>query len=164
MPTLPVANVTVEGVVLFLHVLAVVAAFGPTFAYGLFLATAMSTNQAAVPTVLRGVRKVDDALGWPGLAILLLSGVWLVSDGDLPWEWSDTFVSVGLLAIVVLAAMAFFFFRPRLRQGVEMAERDLSSGGQLSEEFQELAKRVAIGGHISTVIVLVALFFMTVKP
>lgn len=164
MPMLPVASVTVEGVVLFLHVLAVVVAFGPTFAYGLFLATAMSTNQTAVPTVLRGIRKVDDALGWPGLAVLFLTGIWLVIDGDLPWEWSDTFVSVGLLAIVVLAAMAFFFFRPRVRQGLEMAERDLAGGGELSEEFQEFAKRVALGGQVATVIVLVAIFFMTVKP
>lgn len=161
---LPTGTVTFEDVLLFLHVLAVVVAFGPTFAYGLFIATADNSDQSAMPTVIRGIRRVDSLLGQSGLAVLIVTGVWLVLDGDLPWDWSQTFVSVGLTAVVVLLAMMLFFFRPRTRTALELAERDLAAGGELSEEFQQLSKRLAAGGQIATLIVLVTIFFMTVKP
>lgn len=164
MPPPPLASITVESVVLFFHVLAVIVAFGPTFAYGILLATAVSTNQAAVPTVIDGIRRIDSILSLPGLAVLIVTGIWLVLDGGLPWDWSDTFVSVGLTAVVVLLAMFLLFFRPLTRQAAELAARDIESSGRLSEEFDALSKRVAMGGQVATLIVLVALFFMVVKP
>lgn len=164
MSLLPLASITLDGVVLFFHVLAAIVAFGPTFAYGILLATAVKANQAAVPTVIDGVRRVDSILGLPGLIVLIVTGIWLVLDGGLPWDWSDTFVSVGLTAAVILLAMFLFYFRPLTRQGAELAARDIKASGQLSEEFEALSKRIAIGGQVATLVVLVALFFMVVKP
>lgn len=158
------ATVTFESILLLVHVLAVVLTFGPTFAYGIMLSTAVSANQAAVPTVIRGIRRVDDVLGLPAMAVLIVTGIWLVLHGSLPWEWSDTFVSVGLTGVVVLVAMIFAFFRPRTAEALELAERDVSAGGELSEEFEGAAKQIAIGGQVASLIFLVVLFFMVVKP
>lgn len=161
---MPLANVTFESVLVFLHVLAVIVAFGPTFAYGILVSTAVATNQAAVPTVISGIRRIDTFLGLPGLAVLVVTGIWLVIDEDRPWDWSDTFVSIGLTAIIILIAMMLLFFRPRSKRAAAIAEQDLAAGTGLSDDFDALSRQLAIGSQLATLIVLVALFFMVVKP
>ena len=51
---------------LFLHILAVVLAFGPTFGYALFFSRRRRSSRAAIPAVLRGIQKIDRFLVNPG--------------------------------------------------------------------------------------------------
>jgi Predicted integral membrane protein (DUF2269) len=146
---------------LFLHVLAVVVAFGPTFAYALF-STVSQKYPRATPALLEGIQRSDRYLVTPGMVILLLAGIYLLVDGD--WETNEAFISVGFVAIFILFGLQHGFFTPQVRRAREIAERDLESGDGLSEEYVALAQRIGKVGSIAGLIVVVAIFFMTYKP
>jgi uncharacterized membrane protein len=162
----PIASIYFYDVVVFVHVAAVVLAFGPTFGYAFFQGIAERHAPRSVPNVMRAMGAVDKFLVTPGLLVLVAAGIYLVSDG--PWDWSDSFVSVGLAVVVILFVMQFVFFRPTEHKLAELAERDISAAGsgdlELSDEYWAVSKRSAIGGSLAGVLVLVAIFFMTVKP
>ena len=73
-----------------------------------------------------------------------------------------------MAAVVVLLAFQFAFFRRIEHTLAELAERDIAAAGsgdvELSDEYWGASKRSAIGGSLAGVVVLVAIFFMTVKP
>jgi hypothetical protein len=156
------ATITAFGVGLFVHVLAVVLAFGPTFGFPIFIASAERTSPRSIPTVLRGLLQVDRFLVNPGMIVILLAGVYLLSEGNI--SASESWVSVGFVAIVALFGMSHGFFGPKTRQALELAERDLASGDQLSAEYEALSKRIATGGKIAGLIIAVTIFFMVVRP
>jgi len=146
---------------LFLHILAVVLAFGPTFGYGFFFSVAPQYPRAT-PAILAGIQKVDRYLVNPGMIVLLLAGIYLLADG--PWEGSDAFISIGFLAIIVLFGLQHGFFGPKVREAKALAERDLQSGDTLSAEFEELSARIGKVGTLAGLIVVVTIFFMAYKP
>ena len=84
---------------LFLHILAVVLAFGPTFGYALFFSVAPQYPRAT-PAILAGVQKCDRYLVNPGMIVLLLAGLYLLSRGD--WDAGKAFIAVGFVAIIAL--------------------------------------------------------------
>jgi uncharacterized membrane protein len=146
---------------LFLHILAVVLAFGPTFGYGFFFSVAPQYPRAT-PAILTGIQKVDRYLVNPGMIVLLLAGIYLLADG--PWEGSDAFISIGFLAIIVLFGLQHGFFGPKVREAKALAERDLQAGDTLSAEFEELGARIGKVGTLAGLIVVVTIFFMAYKP
>ncbi len=156
------ATITGFGVGMFVHVLAVVLAFGPTFGYPIFIAAAEGNSPRSVPTVLRGIQQADRFLVSPGLIVVLLAGVYMLSDANIPA--SESWVTVGFVAIVVLFGMTHGFFRPNVAKALELAERDLAAGDTLSAEYEALSKKIATGGKIAGLIVAIAIFFMTVQP
>ncbi len=156
------ATITGFGIGLFIHVLAVVLAFGPTFGYGIFIGVAQQGAARSVPAVLRGIQQTDRFLVQPGLIVVLLAGIYMLIDGHI--SASESFVSVGFLAIIVLFGMAHGFFRPNTQKALELAERDLAAGDTLSPEFEAISQKLATGGKIAGAIVAVTIFFMTVQP
>jgi len=146
---------------LFLHILAVVLAFGPTFGYALFFSVAPQ-HPGATPAILAGVQKCDRYLVNPGMIVLLLAGIYLLVDGD--WKTSEAFISVGFVAIFALFGLQHAFFGPQTARAKALAERDLKSGDTLSEEFTAVSERVGKVGGLAGLIVVVAIFFMTYKP
>ena len=156
------ATITGYSVGLFIHVLAVVLTFGPTFGYGFFIGTAEANAPRSVPTVLKGVQQVDRFLVRPGLIVILLAGVYLLADADI--DAGESWVSVGFLAILILFAMAHGFFRPNTQRALELAERDLGDGDALSDEYARVARKLETGGKVAGLVVAIAIFFMVVKP
>jgi hypothetical protein len=146
---------------LFLHILAVVLAFGPTFGYALFFSV-VPQFPGATPAILAGIQKTDRYLVNPGMIVLLLAGIYLLTDG--PWETSDAFIGVGFLAIIVLLGLQHGFFQPKVKQARALAERDLKSGDALSDEFTALGDRIGKVGTLAGLIVVVTIFFMSYKP
>jgi uncharacterized membrane protein len=150
-------------VALFLHILAVVLAFGPTFGYALFFSV-VPQHPRATPAILAGVQKCDRYLVNPGMIVLLLAGIGLLIASDGAWEAGDAFVSLGIIAIIVLFGLQHAFFQPQVRKAKELAERDLKAGDALSPEFEALGQRIGQVGTLAGVIVVVTVFFMTYKP
>jgi uncharacterized membrane protein len=150
-------------IVLFLHILAVVLAFGPTFGYAFFFSVAPQYPQAT-PAIIAGVQKVDKYLVNPGMVVLLLAGVGLLSASDGAWDVSDVFVGVGFLAIIALFGLQHGFFQPQTRKAKELAERDLKAGDTLSPEFEAVSQGLSKVGGLAGVIVVATIFFMTYKP
>ena len=155
------ADITGYSLGLFIHVLAVVAAFGPTFAYGLIF-SAISRSPRSAPLIFETVRKVDNYLVNPAMFIVLLAGIYLMADGH--WKGGEAFIVVGFIAIVVLMGLQHAFYRPQGLKAQGLAERDLKAGDTLSAEFEAIARRLGTVGMASGLIVVVTIFFMTVKP
>lgn len=158
---LMLATVTGYSVGLFVHIVAVVLAFGPTFGYGFLFAVAPQYPRAT-PALLAGVQKIDRYLVNPGMVVLLLAGIYLMSDGH--WSGSESFIAVGFAAIVVLFGLQHGFFQPQVRKAKAAAERDLESGDALGDEFNAISQRLSQVGALAGLIVVVAIFFMAVKP
>lgn len=150
-------------ILLFLHILAVVLAFGPTFGYGIFFSVLPSFPRAT-PALLAGIQKVDRILVTPGMIVLLLAGIGLLSASDGAWDGGDAFVVVGFIAIIALFGLQHGFFRPQTAKARALAERDLAKGDDLSPEFQAVAQRLGQVGPLAGLIVVVTIFFMAYKP
>jgi Predicted integral membrane protein (DUF2269). len=156
------ATITGFSIGLFVHVLAVVLAFGPTFGYGFFVALAERSDPRSVPTVLRGILQIDRYMVTPGMIVVLLAGIYMLIDSDI--SAGNSWVTVGFVAIIALFGLAHGFFRPQTRRVLELADRDLAAGDTLSAEYAEISKKLETGGKIAGLIVAIAIFFMVVKP
>jgi hypothetical protein len=152
------ADITGYSVGLFIHILAVVLAFGPTFGYGI-LFSVLPSYPRATPALLAGIQRIDRFLVTPGLVVVLLAGIYVMSEGN--WESNELFITIGFIA---LFGLQHGFFRPQTAMAKTLAERDLKAGDTLSAEFEEISRRLGTVGPIAGLIVVVAIFFMTVKP
>ncbi|HWC07771.1 MAG TPA: DUF2269 family protein [Solirubrobacterales bacterium] len=150
-------------IAVFLHVLAVVLAFGPTFGYGIAFSVLPQYPRAA-PAILAAIQKTDRYLVNPGMIVVLLAGVYLLIASDDVWKGDEAFIVVGFLAIIALFGMQHGYFQPKVRQAKELADRDLKNGDTLSEEFRALGQQTGQVGGIAGLIVVVTIFFMTYKP
>jgi hypothetical protein len=155
------ATITDYSVGLFIHILAVVLAFGPTFGYG-FIFSVVPQYPKSTPALLAGVQKIDRYLVNPGMIVLLLAGIYLLAEG--PWKGSEAFISVGFAAILVLFGLQHGFFQPQVRKAKALAEKDLESGDTLGDEFLAISQRLGQVGGLAGLIVVVATFFMVVRP
>ena len=160
---MPLASIVDPGykIALFLHVLAVVLAFGPTFGYALFFSVAPQYPRAT-PAILAGIQKCDRYLVGPGMLVIIIAAFYLQIDGD--WDAGEAFISVGFLAWALLLALQHAFFTPNVRKAKELAERDLKSGDELSDEFDALSERIGKVGTLAGLVVVITIFFMTYKP
>jgi uncharacterized membrane protein len=150
-------------IALFLHILAVVLAFGPTFGYALFFSVAPQYPRA-VPAILAGVQRCDRYLVNPGMIVLLAAGIYLMAASDSVWDSSDAFIVIGFIAIIALFGLQHAFFQPQVRKAKELAERDLEAGDTLSPEFDTLSQRIGQVGTLAGLVVVVSVFFMVYKP
>ncbi|HKC82704.1 MAG TPA: hypothetical protein VKD46_01750 [bacterium] len=146
-------------VVVFIHIAAVVTAFGVTFVYPLIV----PLTQRSAPDKLPWLHQLQGEIGrkiiTPSAAVVLLAGLYLGLSGDGPFDLKDWWVGFGLLAILVILGLGGAFFAPRERRLAELAERDLAAG-ELSEEYQALAVQVARVGAFVSLLVLVTVLFM----
>lgn len=161
---MPVA-VTGYDIGLFVHVAAVLLAFGPTFGFAVFQVVTERSNPRGVPTMWRATETTSNFLVTPGAIVALAAGLYLTID---LWEFSDLFVNVGLVAIIVLLGLVHGFFNPQGRKAMGFAERDIQAAGTgevtFSDEYWAVSRRIAQVGTLAGIIILVTTFFMTVKP
>lgn len=161
-----ITAVTFYDVVLFFHIAAVVLAFGPSFAYPVFLAVAQRTDPRALPAVGRGMMTWDRAALFL-LVVLLAAGLYLVADNPA-WSFSDFYISWGLLVVIVIGGLSGAYFTPKTRRMVELVERDVAAAGdgevQLSEEFHALNRQVGQVGTFAGILIILTIYVMTAKP
>ena len=147
---------------LFLHILAVVLAFGPTFGYALFFSVAPQFPRAT-PAILAGVQKVRSLSGQP-------RDDRPAAGGDLPARPTATGRRARRSSASAswrsssLFGLQHAFFQPQTRKARELAERDLKAGDTLSDEFNAVSERLGKVGGLAGLIVVVTIFFMTYKP
>ncbi|HTW43685.1 MAG TPA: hypothetical protein VMD79_15365 [Solirubrobacteraceae bacterium] len=125
MPTTPLA-VSFYEVVLAVHIMAVVIAFGVTFAYPVMFAVAARHDPRALPLLHRIEYTIERVLVNPGLLLVLLAGIYLASKGHF---WSDFFVQWGLGAAIVIGALVGSVMIPTAKRAEQVAARDLAAVG-----------------------------------
>jgi uncharacterized membrane protein len=156
-----IASLTLYGVVLAVHIMGVVVAFGVTFAYPAFIPWARKHHPDAMPVIHGLSARIGQRVISPAMVVVLLAGIYLASDVD---AWSEVWVSVPLVILLVLGGMGGMFFAPNEHKLVALAERDLANGGGFSAEYDALYQRVMVAGLVASGLVLVAIFFMAAKP
>lgn len=157
--------VTFYDVIVWLHVSSVVVAFGPTFAYGVFVAIASRDDPHSIPFVYRVLQRIDRSFVTIGGTLVLLTGFYLAADR---WDFSSFFISWGILAILVLLGLVHGFFLPNERRAEQLARRDIESAGpgevRFSREYEAVSAKMARMGPVAGLIVIVTIYVMAAKP
>jgi hypothetical protein len=157
--------VTAFDVVLAVHIMAVVFAFGATLAYPVLLGVIGKADSRALPALYKALHAISVRVIMPGLAVVLVCGIYMASDHKL---WSTFFVQWGVGAVVMIGAVEGMFLSPNEKRLVQVADRDLAaSGGETfvpSAEHDGLVRRIGAVGATMDLIVLVTILFMAIKP
>jgi hypothetical protein len=152
-------------VILAVHIIAVVAAFGVTFAYPLFVVVGARLDPRAMPWFHR----MQQVIGWrltsPGLGVVLLAGIYLASHLH---QWKLFYVQWGVGVALVLGAVEGAFMIPSEGKLADLAERDIAAAGagavKWSGDYESLAKRVGIVGAAMSLLIVITVYLMTVQP
>jgi uncharacterized membrane protein len=152
--------ITFYSVVLFVHIGAVVVAFGVVFTYPMVAALVRRHPQHA-PFAHRLQAEIGKKIISPGLLVILLAGGYLASKAH---AWGEFWVIFPLISLFVIGALGGAYFGPREVKAGELAERDLAAGGGLSEEYVAHTKQLFAVQMASAVLVLLVIFVMTAKP
>lgn len=151
-------------IILAVHIMAVVVAFGVTFAYPLFAVVGERLDPRAMPWFHRMQSMVTQRLISPGLLVVLLAGIYLASKLH---QWSTFYVQWGVAISVVLGGLAGAFLAPNERKLAELAARDVKTagGGEVhwSREYRALRGRVALAGTLMSLLVLITIYLMSVR-
>jgi uncharacterized membrane protein len=152
-------------VVLAIHVMAVVLAFGFTFALPVVFVVAARHDPRSLPVLHRIEYTVERVLVNPALLLLVGAGIFLASDGH---HWGEFFVQWGLGAAIVIGGLVGSVLIPTAKRAEQAARRDLEAAGDgafsPSEEYRALTRRLNGVGSALGVLVLVTILFMAIKP
>jgi hypothetical protein len=148
-------------VVLAIHVMAVVVAFGVTFAYPIMLAVAARRDPRGLPLLHRIEYTVERTLVNGGLVLVLAAGIFLASDGH---HWSKFFVQWGLAVVIVIGGLVGAVMIPTGKRAEQAAERDIAAAGdgeiEMSDEYRALVRRLSSVGTLLSVLVLATIAIM----
>jgi hypothetical protein len=149
-------------VVLALHIIAVVFAFGATFAYPVLLGAVAKADPRALPALYRALHAISQRVIMPGVAAILVFGIYLASHLEL---WSSFFVQWGLAVVIVIGAVEGAYLGPREKRLIEVADRDVAAGGDagavtFSAEHDSLVRRIGAVGALMDLLVVVTIYFM----
>lgn len=157
------AAITFYLVIKALHVMAAFAAYGLPFAYPFVIPYLRRNHPRTLPGVHDVQHKLSIALTGPGTVALFVFGVYMASKDDL---WGESWVMVGvtILAIIAVAGGGIVKWTKELS---ELARADIDAGGNtvvFSAEYDRVYQRYLITETTLGALVLVAIFFMVVKP
>jgi hypothetical protein len=148
-------------VVLALHILAVVFAFGATFAYPVLLGTVTKADKRALPALYRALHAISQRVIMPGVALILVFGIYLASHLHL---WSTFFVQWGLGVVIVIGAVEGAYLGPREKRLIEVADRDVAAAGHgevaFGAEHDSLVRQVGVVGALMDLLVVITIYFM----
>ena len=153
--------VTVYDVVLTVHVLAVVVAFGVVFAYPVLDAW----FRRAIPGNVAALHRLHLQLGTrvisPAMIVVLLAGLYLALDR---WSLGDPWISATFAILFVLFGLMGGVLTPADRRLVQLAERDAGAGGAPGADYGRERRKADLFGSLALALVVVAIFLMVAKP
>lgn len=147
---------TTYSVVMALHIMAVLAAYGLPLTAPLLLPYVRRNNPRAMPGLHDAQHRLNILLTGPGTVLILLFGAYMASKHHL---WDEPWVVVPLAILVVIGALGGGVVVPATARLSELARTDLA-GAEYAQVYRRyMAAEVTLG-----VLVLVAIFFMAAKP
>jgi uncharacterized membrane protein len=158
---MPTLAVTFYDVVLTVHILAVVVAFGVVFAYPVIDAQVRRAGPADLAALHRLHVVLARRLITPAMTVVLLAGLYLALDR---WSLGDPWISATFAILIVLFGLTGAVLTPADVRLAELAERDAKAGGGPSAEYEREAQRANAFGGLALLLVIVAIFLMVAKP
>jgi hypothetical protein len=157
-------------IVFYLHVLSAIIGFGTVFLNGLYGQQALSRRGregAAIGQATLAVSNVAEVF----IYAVFLTGLLMGIMADEPVSLGDTWLSISMLLFIIAIGISHGLLRPNVKKlnAALAAAADGSSPGNAGPETQELQidafnRKVAMGGGILNVIMVVILYLMVWKP
>jgi uncharacterized membrane protein len=161
----PVPAASAYELVMALHIMAVVIAFGWTFALPIVYAVAVKSDPRGLPLLHRIESMVFRWLVNPALVVIFAAGIFLASDGH---HWKQFFVQWGIGVVVVLGGLVGAVLMPAAKRAESAVRTDLAqfSGGEFQPgaEYTAVVRRLNVVGSAASLLVLVTIAFMVIKP
>jgi uncharacterized membrane protein len=140
-------------VVVALHIIAVLAAYGLPLSAPLLVPYVRRHHPTALPGLHAAQLRLNTVVTGPFTVLVLAFGIYLASDGH---RWGDPFVSIGIAAIAIIAVVGGGVVVPALRR---LAALDPGSADYDRSYRRYLASETFLGA-----IVLLTVFAMAAKP
>jgi uncharacterized membrane protein len=148
-------------VVLTVHILAVVVAFGVTFTYPVLGAYVRRTSAGDLAALHRFQIVLTSRVITPAMVVILAAGLYLATNR---WSLSDPWIGATFAILIVLFGLTGAIFTPTEKRCAELAERDGAAGGGPSAEYEAQARKLMMFGGLAYVLIVAAVFLMTAKP
>jgi uncharacterized membrane protein len=161
------AEISFYNVVLFIHIAAVVLAFGVTFSFPIVLGLARQRYERHMGFYHRVQALLGSRLIGPLGGVVLLAGLYLAIKG--PYEFGDPWIGISLLLLIVILGVGGGYMGPREERLAEMAERDVAAGPvedavRFGEDYERLFTQVRNVNLVLNALILIAIFLMVTKP
>jgi len=151
-------------IVLAIHVVFVVAAFGALVAYPVIALAAERLDRSSVPLLHRVRQVLGRSMINPGLVVVAIAGIYLAADLK---TFHDFYVQWGIAVIVILGALEGAFVSRQSGRLAELAEHDIKAaeGGEVkwSSEYVTARGRADQVNALMAVLVIVTVFLMVVQ-
>jgi uncharacterized membrane protein len=150
---------------LFLHILAAVISFGPTFVFPIVGSLAAQMPQHMRFAVELNYR-IEMRLVLPLAVSLVISGAGLIWTANIN-IFQTPFLLIGVVLYVVALTVAFRVLLPTTTRLVHLAEQappPAAAPGPPPQEVMTLIRRLQIFGGLTTLLFLVIIFLMIIQP
>ena len=149
--------------------MAAIVAFGPLFAFPLFISVTERRDRLSLPVVLRSVNRTERMLVVPAGALVGFTGVYQAIDGPFSFD-DDLWMTIGFALYLLVFGALVLVVEPMRAQAADEADRLLEEADdddevlQLSDAYRARmrlpnALMPAIG-----VLILFIVYLMEVKP
>ena len=160
------AAVTFTLVIKALHVMAAFSAYGLPLAYPLLIPYLRRHHPRALPGVHDVQHRLNIALTGPGTVALLAFGIYLATKEH---QWDQAYVGVGIavLAVIVVAGGMIVRWTAELSELATAAVGQTAPGGEtitFGAAYDRVYRRYLVTETGLGALVLIAIFFMVVKP
>jgi predicted integral membrane protein DUF2269 len=147
--------VALYDIVLWIHITAVVAAFGALFAYPIFLAVNARAPLAQRAALHRAQIAFSKRLTGPAIGVILLAGIYLATDAEL---WDEAWVDISFVLLFVIAGLGATV----LRRGEEALEASADAGDEAA--YASALATVRTSTIVTLVLIVFVIFLMSAKP
>ena len=146
-------RVSTYTVVVALHIIAVIAAYGLPLTAPLLVPYVRRHDPTALPGLHAAQHRLNNLVTGPFTVLLLAFGIYLATDGHV---WGEPFVAIGIAAIAIIAVVGGGVVVP--------ATRDLAKLDPSTPEYDRLYRRYMTAESLLGIVVLIAIFSMAAKP
>ena len=131
------ARMSTYTVVVALHIIAVIAAYGLPVSAPLVVPYVRRNHPDALPGLHAAQHFVNNAITGPFTVLVLAFGIYLATDGD---RWGDPFVAIGIGAIAIIAVVGGGVVVPAVKALAALDPR--------SPEYDRVYRRYLRGGDV----------------
>jgi uncharacterized membrane protein len=150
-------------ILLAVHLLSAVVFVGNTITAAYWKVRAdRSGNLEAIALTAQGLLRADYIFTLPGIVGLVITGIWMV--GITGWgRFQEPWLSLSFILLIVTSIIWGAILLPLQRRMVRLAQLGAASGTP-DPAYRQAGKRWAIFGGIATLLPVVILFLMVLKP
>lgn len=150
---------------LFLHVLGAIVAFGPTFAFS-FIGAAGGAEPQHANFATRVSHTISSRLVYPIGITLPITGLAMMAVREInPFERANWWLALAIVLYLVAYGYSFFIQRKDVERVIELTSTPPPPGASgPPPELMALVARIQRGGMMLGILLVAIIFLMVVKP